>query len=81
MKNVIILLFFLILSTSFYSQRMYGGSGRIIGRINDNRLYDGSGRIIGRIDGNRLYDGSGRIIGRSDKMSTLEVILFFYFYM
>lgn len=37
MKNVISLLFFLILSTSFYSQRMYDGSGRIIGKVKNNR--------------------------------------------
>jgi sporulation protein YlmC with PRC-barrel domain len=49
-----------------HAQRFYDGSGRYIGRVENNRFYDGSGRNIGRIDKDRVYDGSGRNLGRID---------------
>ena len=55
-----------LLVPSAFSQRMYDGNGRQLGRIDGDRFYDASGAQLGRVDGTSIYDGFGRQLGRID---------------
>ena len=63
------------------AQRYYDASGQSIGRVEGNTVYDSSGRTLGRIEGERLYDASGRQIGRTDGLRRMQTIVYFYFFM
>ncbi len=65
--GLLLAILMVLVASDGFAQRIYDGTGRYIGRVDNDRYYDGSGRFIGRVENDRVYDGSGRNTGRIDQ--------------